>query len=72
MAHLLLFEDSGGENYALAPLFDSGPEEQRAQVLFYGARADPEFRRNLLVAATLYQQFEDFVVAAGNLDVVEA
>jgi hypothetical protein len=48
--------------HALAALSDSSPQEQCAQVLFYGARADLELARNFLVTAALYEQVQDLLV----------
>jgi len=64
MIHLLLFENGGCQDDALAPLLDSSPQKQRAQVLFHRTWADSEFRRNLFVAAALHQQLEHFIVPA--------
>jgi len=72
MVHLLLFEHGGGEDDALAALLDAGAQKQSAEVLFDRARADVQFRGDFLVAATLYQQLEDFVVATSNFDLIEA
>jgi hypothetical protein len=54
MIHLLLFKDGGGENNALAALFDSGAQKETAQVLLYGPGAYLEFFGNLLVTAALH------------------
>jgi hypothetical protein len=51
-------------------MLDSGAQEQRAQVLFYCAGTDVEFRRNLLIAATLHQQLQYVMVAARDFDVI--
>jgi hypothetical protein len=52
------------KNDPFTSLLDSGAQEQRAQVLFNCAGADVEFRRNLLIAATLHQRLQYVMVAA--------
>src|SRR5579862_611308 len=68
---LLLLIHGGGEPYALAPLGDARPQEQCAQVLLYGSRADVQLLGNLFVAATLHQQVQDVFIAMGDFDFVE-
>jgi hypothetical protein len=71
MIHLLLFKYGGGQDDALAPLLDSRAQEQCAQVLLYGARADAQFRCDLFIAAALNQQLKNLLVAARNFDLIE-
>src|SRR3954470_11128704 len=72
MIHVLLFKYRGGQDDALAALFNSCAQEERSQVLFYGARADLEFCRDFLVAAALDQQFQHVLIAACDFDLFKA
>jgi hypothetical protein len=72
MADVLLLKKCGGQPDPLAPAGNFRPQKQGAQVLFDGARADPEFAGDIFVAAALCQQIEHLPVAAGDFDLVEA
>jgi hypothetical protein len=69
MIHLLLFENGGCQNDALAPLPDSSSQKQRAQVLFHGSRADIQFCGDLFVAAAVHQQPQYLLISPGNFHV---
>jgi hypothetical protein len=71
MIHLLLFKYGGGQDYAFASLLDTGAQKKRAQVLLYGSRADAEFGCDLFIAAALYQQLQNLLVATSNFDLIE-
>jgi hypothetical protein len=53
------------------PLFNAGAQEQRAQVLRHGARADLQFGRDFLVAAAFDQQLQDVLIAARDFDLLQ-
>jgi hypothetical protein len=40
-------------------------------MLFHGARADVELARNLFVAAALYDQVQDLLVAGSDFDLIQ-
>jgi hypothetical protein len=71
MIHLLLFKYGGCQDYAFAPLPDSRAQKKRAQVLLHGARADAEFGCDLFIAAALYQQLKNLLVATSDFDLVQ-
>jgi hypothetical protein len=70
MIQLLLFKDCGGQDDPLTALLNSCPQKQGLQVLFHRARADVEFRCDLLIAAALHQELENFLISARNLDLL--
>jgi hypothetical protein len=68
---LLSLEHCGRELHALAAIFDSGSEKQRAQMLFHSPGADVQLLRDFLVAASFDQQVKNLLIALRDLDVTE-
>jgi hypothetical protein len=68
---LLSLEDGGRELHALAPILDSGSQEQRAKMLFHGPGADVQLLGDLLVAAAFDQKVQNLFVASRDLDIAE-
>src|SRR5689334_25387288 len=68
---VLLSKHGGCQNDALASLLDSRAQEKRAQVLLHCARTDVQFAGNFFVAATLDQQLQHFLIAAGDFDPIK-
>jgi hypothetical protein len=55
----------------LRPLANAGAQEQRAQMLFDGARADVTLPGDLLIAATLYQQIKHLLIARRDFHLIQ-
>src|SRR6478752_10618896 len=72
MFHLLLGKHRRRQLHPFSAVPDTRPQEKRPQVLLYRARADLQLRRDLFVAAALYQQLQDLFIARCNLDLVQA
>jgi hypothetical protein len=68
---LLSLEYRGGELHALAAIFDSGSEKQRAQMMFHGPGADVQLLGDFLIAASFDQKEENLFIALRNFDVAE-
>jgi hypothetical protein len=66
MLALLLLIHGGGKFDPLAAFANSGTQKHGAQVLFNGAGTDFQLAGDLFVAATLYQQFQNFRIAGGD------
>jgi hypothetical protein len=63
-------KDSRSQDHSLATLLDSCAQEKCAEMLFDGARADAQFRRDFFIAAALNQQVENLPVAARDFDLI--
>jgi hypothetical protein len=70
--HLLLDEHRGGQFHALAAFLMPARKNSVRRCCLTRARADIELAGDLLVAATLDKQAQDFLVSGGDLDLVEA
>jgi hypothetical protein len=68
---LLSLEHGGRQLHALAAVFDSGSQKQRAQVLLHGPGADVQLLGDFLVAASFNQEVKNLFIASRNLDVAE-
>jgi hypothetical protein len=71
MVHLLLFKYGGGQDYAFAPLLDSRAQKESAQVLLNRSWTDAKLGSDLFIAAALYKQSKNLLVAARNFDLIE-
>src|SRR5690242_2054206 len=65
---VLFFKHGGGKPDPLAAFANAGPQEQRAQMLLHGARANTKLAGDLLIAASLHQQLQNLMVSRRDLD----